>query len=70
MKIISIHRLEVEGAKKCPFCGESPVADADTYDNDMTKVHLFCEGSDCRVHVFVIADTLAEAIEKWNRRAD
>ena len=70
MKTISMQRLEVEGVKECPFCGESPVADAVTFDNGKTDVHLLCEGSDCQVNVFVIGNTLDEAIEKWNRRAD
>lgn len=68
MKVISTQRLEVEGVKECPFCGELPVADADTFENDTTKFYLVCEGSDCQVNVFVIGNTLDEAIEKWNRR--
>lgn len=70
MKTISTQRLEVEGAKECPFCGELPVADAVTFDDGTTHVHLVCERSDCQVNVFVIGNTLDEAIEKWNRRAD
>lgn len=69
MKVISMHRLKVEGAKECPFCGELPVADSVTYDNDTAEVHLACEGFDCPVNAFVVSATLDEAIEKWNRRA-
>jgi hypothetical protein len=56
--------------KKCPFCGGEVRIDA-IDAMDMSCFMVGCRNKDCICHVTGAAyDTLLDAVEAWNRRAD
>lgn len=52
---------------RCPFCGGQPTAKeiAPPLPNAVVR----CGNSDCAVQPDVFADSLEQAVERWNRRA-
>lgn len=58
--------LEIE-LKPCPFCGGEAI---DTY-NTHHKYIIYCENENCMMNQNEVGyESLEEAIEAWNRRAD
>ena len=56
----------MNGLKPCPFCGKYPQAVMDDETEEKFGVKCFnCGGS-----IYPEKETLQEAIEAWNRRAD
>ena len=57
--------------KRCPFCGGEVRIDAIDAMEDMSCFMVGCRNKDCICHVTGAAyDTLRDAVEAWNRRAD
>lgn len=59
----------VEQAKPCPWCGTQPTNEP--WHGGGPEKHLVgCENEDCVVSPCVTGETLHEALDHWNSRAD
>lgn len=68
---MTIHNISADGIKGCPYCGVKPVV---TFNAAMEEngAIISCDNyGDCPAFlVYVRADTVADAISKWNTRAE
>lgn len=61
-----------ELTKACPFCGADPLPPAEHRwgkDREWGHFAMRCENEGCDADLTITADTAAEVLRRWNRRA-